>query len=116
MQKLVTLIEELSDKGCTDIEAMDIVTDLLKVDLLKERLDHHLDKVILDETIEATKSIDDQSRLLTRMMSNLSGREKQCYLMHYIGLKSFGEVATELEICKGSVQQYIERAREKMKI
>src|SRR5690625_5255953 len=116
LQNLLTAIETLSDKGCTDIEAIEIATDLLKVEYLKERFGQQLNNELLNEAIQATKEVSDQGQQMLRMLGTLSDREKQCYFMHYIGSRSMGNIAKELKVSKGAVQQYIERARNKLEV
>lgn len=116
MQNLVAAIVTLSDKGCTDIEAIEIATDLMKTEYLRERFGHRLDSALLNETIEATKEVSDQGRKLLEMLGNLSDREKQCYFMHHIGLHSMGNIAKELKVSKSTVATYINRARSKLEV
>lgn len=112
--KLPELIKDLSNKGCTDAEAIEIATDLIKVDMLKSEFGHLLDEVKLSEVIEATKKTSDQDRKLAIILHNLSERERECYLMHTVQLMSMGKIAESLAVSKSSVQTYIDRARDKV--
>ncbi len=112
--KLPKLIEDLSNKGCTDAEAIEITTDLMKIDMLRERLGQQLDEITLDKVIEATKQAGDQERKLSSLLNVLSPRERQCYLLHTVELLSMGKISDQLGVSKSAVQCYIERAREKL--
>lgn len=105
------MIQDLSNKGCTDTEALEIATKLLQIELLEDHLGHSVEKEKLKLAIKALKQ--PQSRQLLDLLGDLSERERQCYLLHYVEQHSFNEIAKELGIKKGSVQSYISRARVK---
>lgn len=52
---------------------------------------------------------------ITNILASLSTRERQCYLLHTTQQLSMAEIADETGIKKRTVQQYIERARVKVK-
>ncbi|WP_242694940.1 sigma factor-like helix-turn-helix DNA-binding protein [Pseudogracilibacillus auburnensis] len=115
MLKLPELIQELSEKGCTDAEAMEIATELMKIELLKKCFNQStLDKIKLDGVINAVKDPSDREKAIFRFLGDFSQRERQCFLMHTVQNISMGKIAEELNISKGTVQKYIERAREKI--
>ncbi|WP_010276454.1 sigma-70 family RNA polymerase sigma factor [Paenibacillus senegalensis] len=62
------------------------------------------------------KPLDDRDkRKLVDMLWNLSARERQCYLLHMSYGMSYAEIARELALSRRTVQQYVERAKEKIK-
>lgn len=56
-----------------------------------------------------------QKRVLLNIFSSFSLRERQCYILYAAQGLSMAEIAEELGIKKRTVQQYIERARNKIK-
>lgn len=48
-------------------------------------------------------------------LSRLSSREKECYILAHGECFSFNEIARMLQIQKGSVEEYIKRAQEKIR-
>lgn len=56
----------------------------------------------------------EQRRALLMVFKNLSHRERQCYIMYEAENLSMQKIANRLGIKKRTVQQYIERAREKV--
>lgn len=48
-------------------------------------------------------------------LSTLSKREKQCYVLKYGMCYSMQQIAEELNISKGTVQEYVEKAEQKVK-
>lgn len=57
---------------------------------------------------------DYQKNMLIDILSSLSARERECYLLHTTQDKSMEEIAEVIGVRKRTVQQYIERAREKI--
>ena len=58
----------------------------------------------------------DQRRILLQLFRNFSERERECYVLHEAEQLSMQKIADKLELKKRTVQQYIERAREKVKL
>lgn len=58
---------------------------------------------------------DEQKRILIDTLVSFSIRERQCYLLHMAQGLSLQEIAHELGIKKRTVQQYVDRAKEKIK-
>lgn len=56
-----------------------------------------------------------QKRVLLNIFSSFSTRERQCYILYAAQGLSMAEIAEELGIKKRTVQQYLERARKKIK-
>lgn len=56
----------------------------------------------------------DERFKIEEAMRDLSARERQCYMMHVVDGMSFGDIARELHLAKGTVQTNMERAREKI--
>lgn len=116
MQKLSEMIQGLSEKGCTDIEAINIGVELFQVETLRRKLNHELDERKTIRIIKHTRNIGQSEGKLYEMLQVLTEREKQCYLYHYIDRMTFSEIANELGISKSTVQNHIERARDKIKL
>jgi|SRR5690625_1707589 len=114
MKSLPDIIQELSEEGCSDYEAIDIAVDLVMKKQLKDRFKRKLDQIKLTNTIQATKNLPEQESVLYKILLKLSRRERQCYTMHEMELMSMGKIANELRISKGAVQHYIMRARKKI--
>jgi len=53
--------------------------------------------------------------VLADVFASMSHRERQCYVLYYGNRMSMGKIADEVGISKRTVQQYIERARQKVK-
>lgn len=58
---------------------------------------------------------EDEKRKIIDILWTLSTRERQCYLLHMSYGMSYAEIALELKISRRTVQQYVERAKEKIK-
>jgi positive control factor len=62
------------------------------------------------------KSLSDEEKVrIVEVLIELSSRERQCYLLHMAQGKSYGQISEELLISRRTVQQYVERAKEKVK-
>ncbi|WP_153732550.1 sigma-70 family RNA polymerase sigma factor [Sporosarcina obsidiansis] len=53
--------------------------------------------------------------ILADIFASMSHRERQCYVLHEGQGMSMGKIADEVGLKKRTVQQYIERARQKVK-
>lgn len=78
---------------------------LLDMDLLPSLDIEPENKALNEEEREAIVSI----------LIELSHRERQCYLLHMANAWSMQQIADELNIAKGTVDQYITRAKKKIK-
>lgn len=58
---------------------------------------------------------EEQREILINTLVSFSRRERQCYLLHMAQGWSLQEIADELGIKKRTVQQYVDRAKEKIK-
>ncbi|MGJ9460104.1 sigma-70 family RNA polymerase sigma factor [Oceanobacillus sp. CF4.6] len=58
----------------------------------------------------------EQRQSLLKLFKNFSDRERQCYIMYEAEQLSMQKIANRLGIKKRTVQQYIERAREKVSL
>jgi len=56
-----------------------------------------------------------EKQALIEILTDLSHRERQCFLLYYYNSMSMREIADELGIKKPSVQKFIERAKNKVK-
>ncbi|MBP1995450.1 sigma factor-like helix-turn-helix DNA-binding protein [Paenibacillus eucommiae] len=65
--------------------------------------------------ITRTPSSNGQPARIFYFLLELSTRERQCYILHMANGWSLTEVAAELQITKWSAQQYVDRAKEKIK-
>lgn len=57
----------------------------------------------------------EEKMILADIFASMSLRERQCYVLHEGQGMSMGKIADEIGLKKRTVQQYIERAREKVK-
>ncbi|MCC2250066.1 LuxR C-terminal-related transcriptional regulator [Virgibacillus sp. AGTR] len=57
----------------------------------------------------------EQRRITLDLLRNFSHRERECFVMHEAEQLSMQQIADKLNLKKRTVQQYIERAREKVK-
>ncbi|WP_172369578.1 sigma-70 family RNA polymerase sigma factor [Sporosarcina jiandibaonis] len=57
---------------------------------------------------------EDEKIMLKDILSKLSKREEECYLMHVAQDKSMADIADELGIARGTVQVYVRRALKKV--
>lgn len=80
-------------------EDMDIIPDITE-QLRKEREPLYMDQ--------------EQRQALLKLFQKFSDRERQCFIMHVAEGLSMQQIADRLGIKKRTVQQYIERAREKV--
>lgn len=58
----------------------------------------------------------DSKRKLASIFTALSPRERQCYILHNAQRLSMREIAEELKISKGTVHEYIKRAKAKVEV
>lgn len=58
----------------------------------------------------------DQRRTLLQLFRRFSERERECYVLHEAEQLSMQKIADKLGLKKRTVQQYIERAREKVSL
>lgn len=58
---------------------------------------------------------EERKKILVNILVNLSHRERQCYLLHMAQGWSLAEIAGELRLSKRTVQQYVDRAKKKIK-
>jgi len=72
---------------------------------------------IVPESLEENERelTEDEKELIVDILTSLSPRERECYLLHHVNLLTFNEIAKELNISRASVQTYIDRARAKVK-
>ena len=58
---------------------------------------------------------EEQKMKLINILVDFSYRERECYLLHMAYGLSYADIAEELKIKRRTVQQYVERAKEKVK-
>ena len=81
-------------------------------------------RVLMDMDLFPSLDIEPEQRTLSEseksaireILIDLSHRERQCYLLHMAQGWSMQEIAEELNIKKSSVQKFIERAKNKIKM
>lgn len=69
----------------------------------------------LDIQPQERKLDDYERRKIVDILWTLSERERQCYLLHMSHGMSYAEISTELKLSRRTVQQYVERAKAKIK-
>lgn len=82
-------------------EDMDIIPDITE-ELRREREPFYMDR--------------GQRQALIKLFERFSDRERQCFLMYEAEKLSMQKIADRLGISKGTVQMYIKRAKDKVKI
>lgn len=70
----------------------------------------------LEEGPKQLRMTAEEKIILADIFAALSFRERQCYILHEASGLSMGKIADEVGLKRRTVQQYIERAREKIKI
>jgi|SRR5690625_2836753 len=68
----------------------------------------------LDIQPENQEISDETKEMLVNILIDLSHRERQCYLLHMAQGWSLSEIAKEIGIAKRTVQQYVDRAKDKV--
>lgn len=68
----------------------------------------------LDIHPEDEELTNDDKQAIYNILSSLSVRERQCFILHNAYQLSMSEVGNELNISKSTVQKYIDRAKEKI--
>lgn len=56
----------------------------------------------------------EEKMILADIFASLSHRERQCYILHEARGVSMGKIAEEMGVSKGTVHEYIKRARKKV--
>lgn len=118
MHSVSEVLQELAGNGYTQGELFEISKELTEFTIsrkkLRDRLANTFDQEELEQILLTIESSSFQEQFFAKMFAVLSPREKQCYLMHTIESKSFGNIAKELGVSKGRVQEAIGRARLKI--
>ena len=108
-------LKHLEGKGMSAYEAMNSIVEAVQLNMVKGRLSKLLiDESKMDELFEVLLSSEEQKMKAIELLTRLSSRERQCFLMHTVENVSMGKIAKELGISKAAVQIYIERARGKI--
>ncbi|GAB3797489.1 sigma factor-like helix-turn-helix DNA-binding protein [Virgibacillus kimchii] len=108
-------LEEIEGKGLSPYETMNSVVEAMQLHMIKGRLSKLLiDDDKMDELFNTLLPSHEQKTKAIELLTVLSKRERQCYLMHTIENMSMGKIAKELNIAKGTVDQYISRAKDKI--
>lgn len=118
MHSVTDVIDELRGSGITQEQLFDISKELTEFTIsrkkLYSRLNHFIDDEELNQILLTVQTASFQDEFMAKVFALLSPREKQCYLMHTVESKSFGNIAKELGVSKGRVQEAIARSREKI--
>jgi RNA polymerase sigma factor (sigma-70 family) len=86
--------------------------DAYRVSSLRDNMDLFPD---LDLQTDQPSLSNQQKKMIVDILLQLSTRERECYLLHMAHGLSYAEIADELNISRRTVQQYVERAKEKIK-
>lgn len=107
--------QSLNGDGLTEFEAMNTSVEVLMISMLKNRLSSlYFDKDKLHDLRDIVMPDHPQQKVVYEAMAMFSKRERQCFLLHTVQNMSFGSIAAELRIHRGTVQKYIERAKKKI--
>lgn len=86
---------------------------LLDTELAFFSVNDHIE--ILGDVLQCNRVIQEEEKeKIQFVLSELTKRQLTCYLLHVAHTRSYEEIAEELGIKKSSVQDHIERAREKV--
>src|SRR5690625_43644 len=85
------------------------ITRLPYMDILPDLQDH---LTVESEPLEIT---DEHIDIFKKVISVLSDREWECFVLHNASCMSMSEIADKLDISKSTVQTHIKRARGKIK-
>lgn len=118
MLDVSNIVGDLIGNGYTETEILEISNELTSFTISREKLFEKLSTTYENEelkdilmTIEASSL---HHQIMAKVLKRLSPREKECYLMHAVENKSWGNIAKELGVSKGRVQQAINRAKVKI--
>lgn len=118
MLNVADIVAELDGNGFSQGDILDFSRELTQFTIMKDNLSSFLKVVYddheLEEMLGTIKQPTRQQLILSNSLTSFSKREKQCYVMATVDGKSWGNIAKEIGISKGAVQQYIERARKKI--
>lgn len=86
---------------------------LLDTDLFAVR--DHME--IFGDVLQCDRTIEDiDKQKIQYVLADLTERQLTCYLLHYAHTRTYEQIAEELGLKASTVQNHIERAREKVKI
>ncbi|MGY0692633.1 sigma-70 family RNA polymerase sigma factor [Virgibacillus sp. FSP13] len=68
----------------------------------------------LDIVPEEKSLSNDEKQAVFDILSELSPRERQCFLLHKVYFMTYAQVSEELKIGRSTVQKYVERAKNKI--
>lgn len=113
------ILDDLNGNGFEQGELLDLSAKLTKMSTLRMEIIGLLGGFYdADELLHIAGSLEVPSIekvIMSKAFEDLlSRREKQCFLMHTVGIKSWGNIAKEIGISKSSVQTHITRARKKI--
>lgn len=118
MLSVTDVVAELDGSGFIDSELIEISRELTEFTISRQRLQKRLAKSFGEEELNhillTIEDVSFQEHFKAKIFSSLSPREKECYLMHTVDRKSFNNIAKELGVSKGRVQEAIERSRKKI--
>src|SRR5690625_1817784 len=109
------MLEKIEGNGLTAYESINSIVEAIRLNMIQGRFSKlFIDQDKMDELIESLLPSQDQQTKAIELLTTLSKRELQYFLMHHIENLSMGDIAKELGVSKSAVQIYIERARKKL--
>lgn len=120
MLDFTDIMNNLDGNGLTETEILDISNDLTQFTKLHDRIVGPLSDLYSAEELKEILLIVEppsvQRQTVASIFDELSEREKECFLLYSVENLPMSAIAMRLNVSKGSVQIYIRRAREKMKL
>lgn len=108
-------LQSLEGNGMTATESMNAIVEAVQMNMIKSRFGSlFINEDKADELVEMLLPSQEQKIKAIEILTKLSKRERQCFLMHTVENTSMGKIADKLGISKSSVACYITRAREKI--
>lgn len=109
------VVEELTGAGYTEAEALLATVALAKIPQIDRLIRNPVvTDFIIGILLDGFEPTSEMQRAMVEGIAAFSKGEKQRYFMHTVEGMSFGAIAKEFGVSKGSVQQSIERARKKL--
>lgn len=106
--------QSLEGNGMTPTESMNAIVEAVQMNMIKSRFSSlFINEGKAEELVEMLLPSQEQKAKAIEILTMLSKRERQCFLMHTIENTSMQKIANELGISKSSVHKYIDRARAK---
>jgi RNA polymerase sigma factor (sigma-70 family) len=120
MLDFIDIMNDLDGNGLTETEVLAISNDLAQFTKMRDRVMAPLSDLYSAEQLKEILLVVEPPSLQRQVMANIFGslskREKECFLLYTVENVPMSAIGVRLGVSKGSVNAYIRRAREKMKL